>query len=236
MNDCEILYEIQMNNAIFAIMKWKKNRENLIQKLKFIIDKLNAVQRNVDITKIAGNSTAIVGATMAVVGAILTPFTFGASLGLTIAGGSLTAAGSLTSVGSHLANFFISKSELELAQLLLDEDKRLLLEIQDILRDDHFRINLIRSAGTTLGVMIGAIQLTCLADDIAFLSSNLVVRTATNISVMISSLTIVFSIFGALFNIADIVGTSQRMSQGSRSEYARELEKIVKQMEDDLRL
>ena len=84
--------------------------------------------------------------------------------------------------------------------------------------------------------MIGAIQLTCLADDIAFLSSRLVIRTVTNISVMISSLTIAFSIVGALFNIADIVGTSQRMSQGSRSEYARELDKIIKQMEDDLRL
>ena len=86
-----------IRDALETICEWKKNREILIIKLKFIIRKLSELQKNVDISKLAGSSTAVIGATLTVVGVLLTPFTFGSSLGLTIAGGTLSIAGSLTS-------------------------------------------------------------------------------------------------------------------------------------------
>jgi hypothetical protein len=206
--------------VLMLISEWKKNRENLIKKLKSNIIKLNEVQKNVDISKLVGNSTAIIGTTMAIIGAILTPFTFGASLGLTISGGSLSAAGSLTSAGSHLANFCISKSELKIAQDMLNEDKRLLLEIQDILRDANFKgelISFLSQTGSSLSTIFGVIHLTSAVDDVAKLSTYFVTKVVSNLPLVLTHITIALNLFGALCNIIDIFHTSKSVINSNLS-------------------
>lgn len=63
---------------------------------------LNLQKRNCTISKSVGVGTAGVGTILAIVGFALSPITFGASLGLTIAGGSLGILGSLTSTGTRI--------------------------------------------------------------------------------------------------------------------------------------
>ena len=231
-----------IRDALKIIFKWKKNREILIIKLKQIISKLNKVQRNVDISRLTGSSTAVVGSTLTVVGVILAPFTFGTSLGLTIAGGTLSIAGTLTSAGSHLVNFCISKSELKLAQNLLNEDVRLLIEIQNALKDEEITSELIgflTLTGSNLNKIIGAFQMTTAltntAEDIASLSASFVKKLAISLPKILSRLTIVFNLFGTLFNLIEIVHTSKSVSNGSKSECAKDLENVTNKMQDDLK-
>lgn len=231
-----------IRDALETICEWKKNREILIIKLKFIIRKLSELQKNVDISKLAGSSTAVIGATLTVVGVLLTPFTFGSSLGLTIAGGTLSIAGSLTSFGSHLVNFCISKSEMKVAQNLLNEDIRLLIKMQSILKEEKFSSELLVFLTLTesnLNKLIGAFQtssaLATTGEDIASLSASFIRKFVISLPKILYKLTIALNIFGTLFNIMEIVHTAKNVSSGFKSAYLKELENIANNMQEDLK-
>jgi hypothetical protein len=64
-----------------------------IEEIEKTIDKLKVHHRDVKIILGTGTSAAIVGGLMAIVGFVLTPVTFGASVGLTAGGLGLAVAG-----------------------------------------------------------------------------------------------------------------------------------------------
>ena len=68
----------------------------LVEKCRKTITELGERRNAVNIAVISGATAGIVGGGLTVAGLILIPFTFGASLGLTIAGASLGAAGGVT--------------------------------------------------------------------------------------------------------------------------------------------
>jgi hypothetical protein len=208
--------------------------------LKSLINKLNKLKRNVDISKLVGSSVAIVGASMAVVGVVLAPATLCGSLALSVTGGTLAFTGSLTSSGASHVNFAVSKADISKARNLLEKDKELLLHLQDMFQDKELFQEVTRfvaSAGSGIKNLVDVIKLTydiaSEADGIAVLSVNFVSKVVVNLPKMVTNATIVLNIFGTILSVYDLVETSISVSKGSRSEHAKKLANIVTQMEEE---
>ncbi|XP_041100052.1 uncharacterized protein LOC121312121 [Polyodon spathula] len=82
--------------------KEKQEIEELLTELNIIADGLDKVDRDCTIAKTAGSSAGVVGGVLTIVGIALVPVTFGASVGLSIAGTVTAVAGTVTSAGTHI--------------------------------------------------------------------------------------------------------------------------------------
>ncbi|XP_058863718.1 apolipoprotein L5-like [Acipenser ruthenus] len=82
--------------------KEKQEIEELLRELNGIADGLDKVDRDCTIAKTAGSSAGVVGGVLTIVGIGLAPVTFGASLGLSIAGAVTAVAGGATNVGTQI--------------------------------------------------------------------------------------------------------------------------------------
>jgi hypothetical protein len=91
-----------------------------IQEIEKTIKKLKEYHRNTKIARAAGTSGAVAGVGTAIVGIALTPFTFGASVGLIVGGAVLAVAGGSTAAGATIANHFLQKNGIEHIQDQLD--------------------------------------------------------------------------------------------------------------------
>lgn len=103
------------------------------------IDSLQTIKRIAEksyhkrtISKISGASAAIVGSSLAIVGFGLSFVTFGASLGLTIVGGAIAAAGGITMGGADIGDFLKSKSFMKRARTITEHDKELSTEVHGL--------------------------------------------------------------------------------------------------------
>ncbi|XP_061597866.1 apolipoprotein L3-like [Cololabis saira] len=75
-----------------------------IYELKCIADHLNKVSKGTKIAGITGGATSVAGGVAAAAGVILCPFTAGASLGLTVLGVGVAAAGGVTGASAAIVN------------------------------------------------------------------------------------------------------------------------------------
>ena len=98
------------------VCEWKGRRENTVKTIRTTAEKLVKHHRNVNISRITGSVVAIGGSGIAILGFALTPVTFGASLGLTIAGAGIAAAGGVTAAGASIADTVITKTGVKEAQ------------------------------------------------------------------------------------------------------------------------
>ena len=97
-----------------------KNRKDLAQMCKNLELHIRTSVKNTGIAKITGGSVGIASGTCALLGVILSPFTFGASLGLTIAGISGGIASAATTIGSSVAQTaIIVKAKNEFKEFLV---------------------------------------------------------------------------------------------------------------------
>ena len=97
------------------------------QNLPGLLDDLKAVQEKVDkrhtysnVATVGGCATSIVGV-VAAGGIIATPFTFGISLGLTVAGGAVLAAGTVTTATAKTADYALGKTDLRKTNKKVEE-------------------------------------------------------------------------------------------------------------------
>ena len=105
---------------------WQQVRNETIHLLQEHRDEVFELIRNTRITKIAGATTSLaVGGALGVTGVILLPFTFGASIGLTVAGAAVGAAGSTTVLAASITSRVMSNKKLRLAQEHISLDKKL---------------------------------------------------------------------------------------------------------------
>ena len=93
-----------------------------ITKLNEIIEELHETHHNVNISKVVGSSVGIFGGALSFLGVVLTPVSFGTSLGLTIVGSGIAATGGLVTTGAGLAETIISKSKMNEAQDAISAD------------------------------------------------------------------------------------------------------------------
>ena len=114
-------FQYQLIHAI-----WQQIRDQTIHLLQEHRDEVFELIRNTRITKIAGATTSlVVGGALAVTGIVLIPFTFGASIGLTVAGAAVGAAGSTTVLAASITSRVMSNKKLRMAQEHISLDKQL---------------------------------------------------------------------------------------------------------------
>jgi len=117
-----------------AVANWQPIRTETITTLRNILEKLQQMNRDVRISRIAGASTSIFGGVVAVVGFGLIPVTFGASLALTIVGTAIGVAGGATSAGATIADMVKTRNGTKEAERVIKADQEQTEEINDILR------------------------------------------------------------------------------------------------------
>ncbi|XP_061434427.1 uncharacterized protein LOC133359881 [Lethenteron reissneri] len=175
--------------------------------MRGIVCLLKERQQNVNIARASGTSAGVAGGIMSIVGFALIPVTFGASLGLIIAGTTMGVAGALTNTGASIMLTVKNKTTAQDVQRAMDEDKKLskeLFEAMQHLREfsaidldaaESVLPTMARSAtqiafsvlgtvddiaaGLTKGVAVSALRIT----GIVFTSAFLAVDIATLVSV-----------------------------------------------------
>ncbi|CAC5364656.1 unnamed protein product [Mytilus coruscus] len=91
------------------LLNWFERAKSVIETLEVLAEELDVHFTRISKAKIGGSAVGIVGSVVGIVGIALTPFTFGASLGLTIAGGAVAGIGGATVGGSLIADNVLSK-------------------------------------------------------------------------------------------------------------------------------
>ena len=105
---------------------WQQGRDKTIHLLQEHKDEVFELIRYTRIAKIAGAATSlVVGGALAVTGVVLIPFTFGASIGMAVAGAAVGVAGSTTVVVASIASRVMSNEKLRMAQEHISLDKQL---------------------------------------------------------------------------------------------------------------
>ncbi|CAN0126600.1 unnamed protein product [Lampetra fluviatilis] len=111
------------NKFLEVYLEWKTKRIEVLKMLASMIVELKIRARDGNISKVAGSSTGIVGGALAITGLALIPVTFGASLGLTIAGTVMGVAGGITTAGASIAVLVMNNASTKEAMENIKKDK-----------------------------------------------------------------------------------------------------------------
>ena len=99
-----------------SVAIWRPVRCETIKLLEQHRDEVLKIVRDSRIAKIVGASTSLaIGGTLTLAGLALIPLTFGASVGLTLAGAAVAVAGTVTSAGASLVSSIMSNSRVKKA-------------------------------------------------------------------------------------------------------------------------
>ena len=129
----------------FSIEDYMKNRKDFAEKCKNLELHIRNSVKNTGIAKVTGGSVGIASGSCVLLGVILSPFTFGASLGLTIAGVTGGIASAATTIGSSVAQTaIIVKAKNELKEFLMQFEAQELV-VTKLLENIHDGINKVKA-------------------------------------------------------------------------------------------
>ena len=115
---------------------WYPIRYQTIEELTNSKDELISIVRHERIAKIATSSASIaLGGSLVVAGIALAPFTFGASIGLSVAGGVVGGLASLGGISAFIASKVTENKRLKKAQEHISLDQQLSLQINNIAQE-----------------------------------------------------------------------------------------------------
>ncbi|XP_062581753.1 apolipoprotein L3-like [Saccostrea cucullata] len=123
------------------LTRFLASRREVIQKLKELRDEIQEEERRRRIGNIAYSSTGVVAGGLTIAGLALIPFTFGASLGLTIAGAAIGAASGIAGISHGIAAHVIIKNKSEEAERLLKEHKNEMESLESLINQTYFVIS-----------------------------------------------------------------------------------------------
>ena len=103
--------------------EWVDETDGLMVELEEIADNLDWHFRNISKAKVAGGTGAVAGGILAITGFVLSFFTFGASLGLVIAGGVIGGTGGAVVSGSQITDAVLSKQRRSSSEIILQKYK-----------------------------------------------------------------------------------------------------------------
>lgn len=110
------------------LVQWIDLSKGLVKEFYRIADNLDAHYQRISKAKIAGSAAGIVGGIVSYVGFSLAFFTFGASLGLIIAGGIIAGTGGVTVGGSVATDAILSRKRKKSVEQLLSKYNEKVIE------------------------------------------------------------------------------------------------------------
>ena len=113
----------------------KSKIPNIINRIKDIQDQIDLHHDNVNKATVVGSSVGLLGGGLMIGGIIAAPFTFGASLGLTITGAIVGAAGGMTTAGAKVFDHFQSEGNNTEVMSLVNTVESLCKKAQDQYRN-----------------------------------------------------------------------------------------------------
>lgn len=134
-SDAEALSEV----LISLIEKEAKEKKRVISTLSALADELDKHSFNTRIANLTFASTGIVATGLTIAGLIAAPFTFGASLGLTVGGVALGVTSAVGAVGTTVVGRIIQSNAFKDASVAREEytdTTNMLLQITKVLNDD----------------------------------------------------------------------------------------------------
>ena len=127
-------FKLKQLEVLYSL--WYPIRNQTIEELTSNKDELMSIVRNERIARIAASSASIaLGGSLVVAGIALAPFTFGASIGLSVAGGVVGGLASLGGIGAFIASKVTSNKHLKKAQEHISLDQQLSLQINDVVQE-----------------------------------------------------------------------------------------------------
>lgn len=114
---------------------WSGERKEVLKKLMGIRDTIQEQARIHSIANITYSSTGIVGGGLAIAGVITAPFTFGVSLGLTIAGLATSVASGVAGAAHGAIKVSIVNNQIKEAQTSLKEHQKSCKEMKRLIRE-----------------------------------------------------------------------------------------------------
>ena len=102
---------------------WLADRRNVIKAINELADNIEWHHRNISAVQIPTSLFGIAGAVMTITGLALIPVTFGASLGLTIAGAAVGVSAGVTGVTTSVTDLGIAISRSKKAKSIVEEHK-----------------------------------------------------------------------------------------------------------------
>ena len=116
-----------------SLVIWCPIRRQTIEFLKNQKDEILKIVRDVRIAKIAGSTTSLIGGgALTISGLILIPFTFGGSIGLTLAGAGVGALGTATTFGAAIVSKLMTSARLKEAHEHIELDQQLSSNVNNI--------------------------------------------------------------------------------------------------------
>ena len=104
-NETKLMDAIGYYNTLKRELKYMKdNIEDLMKNLEEAKVKVDKVHRRANVTIIASSATSIVGGALLIGGLIAAPFTLGATIGLSVAGGLVSAGSATANLSAQIAD------------------------------------------------------------------------------------------------------------------------------------
>lgn len=132
----------QLKKVRIHFQTWGPERQKVLEDLKIIRDEVQRQARIHSIGSITYSSVGLVGGALSVAGVIAAPFTFGASLALTVAGAATGVTSGVASVTHGAVRIGIVKQQIEDAKASLkqhnatcDEMKRLIILLKTEIKE-----------------------------------------------------------------------------------------------------
>ena len=126
-----------MRLAFYVLSKLRKAT---IEKLDKDRQKIFSICQNVRRSRITGSITSLVGGGLAVVGLGLIPVTFGGSIALSVIGAGVGIAGGAVIIASTVTDKVMSKHKLKQAKAIIDIDRQLMEQVNEILMERYINI------------------------------------------------------------------------------------------------
>ncbi|XP_044171902.1 uncharacterized protein LOC122956302 isoform X2 [Acropora millepora] len=124
-------------------VRWIPIRQRTMEQLEELATKLHRHHRNVNISTITGASMGTLGGALSIVGLIVTPFTFGAGVIVSLVGVGIGGAGGAVMSGSKVVEIILEKVGLKDVQAAIKEDHDACTKLQqqlDCLEDFIFKL------------------------------------------------------------------------------------------------
>ena len=132
MYELNFIYSNQFKEFCFS--KWCKIRHSTVDVVLDTKDDMMSLLNKARIAKIATASTSlVVGGGLTIAGLALIPFTFGASIGLTVAGAGIGAASIISGTTAYFVAKGMNYSRFKFAQRHIQVDQQFTLNLQQVI-------------------------------------------------------------------------------------------------------